>query len=453
MATDDITPSQLPVQSTIKGTDIIIVDDLTQSDPAQKVRQGTIDGLLAYINNNSSPTFVKQGTNYTITASDRGKVFLCTASITITLGATTSYPANFWVGIVNYIGSSSGVVTISTPDEISFTNTQLVLSNAQGVKIYPDSAGANWAILESANDGGVYTNIFNISADTVTLSDVHNRGFVRLSTSSSAKTVTLPVNTSDALWLGFDCEVYNPSNTAAATITGGTIEGVQVIGPLQSVRIIKRSFGLPNTWYVRGASTARYKSLVLSGLTTLDFPYSYVSISAVAGNTLKLFDATKAALNTIYYLVNTSSNSYTLALNDGTVLLTVQAYQSIQLILTDNSSAAGSFTYYVLPGLQSSINAQTGTTYTLAISDQGQKVTLNNASAITLNIPTNASVAFPRYTSIDLGQLGAGQVNLVPAGGVTLLSFASATHLAGPNAGATITLISSDTWWLVGNIV
>ena len=45
------------------------------------------------------------------------------------------------------------------------------------------------------------------------------------------------------------------------------------------------------------------------------------------------------------------------------------------------------------------INAQTGTTYTLVLTDAGKIVTLSNASAITLTVPTNASVAFPVGTS------------------------------------------------------
>ena len=53
-------------------------------------------------------------------------------------------------------------------------------------------------------------------------------------------------------------------------------------------------------------------------------------------------------------------------------------------------------------------NAQTGTAYTLALSDAGKLVTFNNAAAITLTIPTNASVALPICTRIDLLQYGAG---------------------------------------------
>lgn len=53
-------------------------------------------------------------------------------------------------------------------------------------------------------------------------------------------------------------------------------------------------------------------------------------------------------------------------------------------------------------------NLQTGTTYTLVLSDAGKIIEMNNASANTLTIPANSSVAFPVDTRIDVIQYGAG---------------------------------------------
>lgn len=66
------------------------------------------------------------------------------------------------------------------------------------------------------------------------------------------------------------------------------------------------------------------------------------------------------------------------------------------------------------------INAQTGTTYTLVLADASKAVECSNASAITLTVPPNASVAFPVGTVIEVLQVGAGQVTLAPGSGVTL---------------------------------
>lgn len=97
-------------------------------------------------------------------------------------------------------------------------------------------------------------------------------------------------------------------------------------------------------------------------------------------------------------------------------------------------------------------NAQSGTTYTLALTDAGRLVTLANAAAITLTIPANATVAFPVGTVITLAQRGAGQVTVTPAGGVTRNAFGGATKIAGQYAYATLTKIAADTWDLAGTI-
>lgn len=97
-------------------------------------------------------------------------------------------------------------------------------------------------------------------------------------------------------------------------------------------------------------------------------------------------------------------------------------------------------------------NAQTGTTYTLVLGDAGKMVTLNNASAITLSIPTNANVAFPIYTRIDLLQFGAGQINVSPTG-ITLLSTGAKRKTTGQYSSATLWKQASDTWIIIGDIV
>jgi hypothetical protein len=103
-------------------------------------------------------------------------------------------------------------------------------------------------------------------------------------------------------------------------------------------------------------------------------------------------------------------------------------------------------------GFNSAQNAQTGTTYTLVLSDLGKLVELNNDAGITLSVPTNSSVAFAVGDRIDLLQTGAGQVTVVGAVGVTLNSEGSKTKLAGQWAAATLIKRATDTWVLIGNI-
>lgn len=105
------------------------------------------------------------------------------------------------------------------------------------------------------------------------------------------------------------------------------------------------------------------------------------------------------------------------------------------------------------PGDPISINAQTGTTYTLVLTDIGKLVTLSNAGAITLTVPTNASVAFPVGTVIALAQLGAGLVTVAGDTGVTINGVTPGdSDLSGQYATASLTKLATDTWLLSGGL-
>lgn len=98
------------------------------------------------------------------------------------------------------------------------------------------------------------------------------------------------------------------------------------------------------------------------------------------------------------------------------------------------------------------LNAQTGTTYTAALSDDGKLITLDNGSAIALTIPPNGTVAFGIGTQINIMQLGAGQVTITPGAGVTIRSAGSKLKTSAQYAVATCVKIASDTWVAVGNL-
>ncbi len=98
------------------------------------------------------------------------------------------------------------------------------------------------------------------------------------------------------------------------------------------------------------------------------------------------------------------------------------------------------------------INAQTGTTYTTVLADDGKLVTADNAAAIALTSPPNSSVAYGIGTQINIMQLGAGQVTITAGAGVTLRSAGSKLKTSAQYAVATCAKIASDTWVVVGNL-
>lgn len=100
---------------------------------------------------------------------------------------------------------------------------------------------------------------------------------------------------------------------------------------------------------------------------------------------------------------------------------------------------------------QLGLNAQTGTTYTVAVADAGRFVTLNNASPIALTVPLNSTAPFNVGTQVNLMQLGAGQVTVAGAGGVTVRSQGSKLKSNGQYSVMTLLKIGTDEWVLIGN--
>ena len=100
-----------------------------------------------------------------------------------------------------------------------------------------------------------------------------------------------------------------------------------------------------------------------------------------------------------------------------------------------------------------SFNAQTGTTYTLVLADAaGKLVTLSNASAITLTVPPSV---FSTGNTINIQQIGAGQVTLAQGAGVTITSTgatSSAPKLRTRYSAASIICTNTNTFTVIGDI-
>ena len=96
------------------------------------------------------------------------------------------------------------------------------------------------------------------------------------------------------------------------------------------------------------------------------------------------------------------------------------------------------------------LNAQTGTTYTFVLADNGKLVTLDNASAITVTVPTNSSVAYATGAIINLQQVGAGQVTVVGDTGVTVTGTGTKTRAQW--SAASLVKTATNTWTLIGDL-
>lgn len=152
-----------------------------------------------------------------------------------------------------------------------------------------------------------------------------------------------------------------------------------------------------------------------------------------------------------YYLSTTVLNSITAP--TGSLSLNSQKITSLAAPTAVSDGARLQDTYTYTPG----INAQTGTTYTFVLGDAGKLVTASNASAQTYSIPTNASVAYPTGTRIDIVAIGAGQVtiNAVTPGTTTVQSTgatSTAPKLRAQYSGASLVKTATDTWIVFGDL-
>jgi hypothetical protein len=96
------------------------------------------------------------------------------------------------------------------------------------------------------------------------------------------------------------------------------------------------------------------------------------------------------------------------------------------------------------------VNAQVDN-YTIVMSDGNSLITVDNAAAKTVTIPTNATTAFEIGTTIHIMQKGAGDVDVDGAVGVTVTTSAGNTCYE-QNSVLAITKIATDEWLVYGDV-
>jgi hypothetical protein len=107
--------------------------------------------------------------------------------------------------------------------------------------------------------------------------------------------------------------------------------------------------------------------------------------------------------------------------------------------------------------VQFTINSQSGTTYTLAASDQYQVLVLTtNASAKTVSIPTDATTDFGIGTAITILNTGTADTTIqaVTSGTTTVTSAgaSSAAPKVSIHRAATCIKTAANTWRVVGAV-
>lgn len=96
------------------------------------------------------------------------------------------------------------------------------------------------------------------------------------------------------------------------------------------------------------------------------------------------------------------------------------------------------------------INLETAS-YTLVASDAGKIIEINSATGVVLTVPNDSTTNFPVGTTITITQVGAGQITVAGATGVTVHANPG-LKLAGQWAEAALYKRAADEWVLAGNL-
>ena len=166
-----------------------------------------------------------------------------------------------------------------------------------------------------------------------------------------------------------------------------------------------------------------------------------------AGGTLETTAITWAQMSAVYTSATTSS--------EGIIELATQAEVDAGSDATravTPSTLANASDIIPPAAVTGSVNAQTGTTYTLVIGDAFKTITMSNASANTLTIPANSSVAFSTGDRIDIWMKGAGATTVTGDTGVTLNGVsAGGGAISAQYSAVSIVKIGTDEWLMSGN--
>lgn len=283
-----------------------------------------------------------------------------------------------------------------------------------------------------ASDFNYSINTQSGTSYTLALSDFGN--LIKF-TNSGSVTLTVPPDSSVSFQVGDVVELMLDS-IGTVTVVGGS--GVTVNSETGSATITSR---YTITRLVKMASN----SWILSGALVNTVPDASITEGKIANSAV-----------TTDKLANSSVTSGKIA--DGTIVnadvnvAAAIAYSKLSLSnsITPSDLAAGA----ARAGFRSVINPQTGTSYTLQLSDLGKLVELNNSGNITLTVPLDSNVNFTVGDRIDILQTGSGQVTILGQTGIggVVVQSTPGLKLRAQWSSATLIKRASDSWVAIGDL-
>jgi hypothetical protein len=352
------------------------------------------------------------------------------------------------------ITDGSIVIEGSTPNDFETTITVTDPTADRTITI-PDASGTiafTTDITVSATSTNTFSNK-SISLATNTVSGTTAEFNTALSDSNFVTTGDTGTVTSTMITDGtiVDGDINASAAIAQSKISGLTTDlaaKAPLADPTFTGTVSAASLTLSGDLTVNGTTTninstnlvVEDKNVILGDVTTptdTTADGGGITLKGATDKTLNWVDATDAWTSSEHINIASGKSYYA----NGTLL------KDVEETLTNKTLTS--------PKINLGINAQTDTTYTFVLADNGKFVTASNASPITVTIPPISSVAYPVGAQLNIVQKGAGQVTFAQGAGVTINSTgatATAPKLRVRYSSATAVHEGSDIWYVVGDI-
>jgi hypothetical protein len=204
------------------------------------------------------------------------------------------------------------------------------------------------------------------------------------------------------------------------------------------------------TLTVGSASAKSIRTRALAALSAGMISAGSINEAVFDGTYFQLVSSSPSASNGIESL---TASANTFPYFNGSAVAAKAAVTAFARTLLDDGTAASARTTLSAAKLGHLEGVNTVTTgYTLALTDIGKVVEMNDASSRTITVPASASVAFAVGARVDLLRYGAGAVTIAAASGVTIRSRNSALGIATRYGGASLYKRASNEWVAVGDL-
>ena len=349
-------------------------------------------------------TVAADSTNDTLTIAAGTGITLTTDATTDTVTITNSVTAPNTFGTIA-VATQSNVVADSTTDTLTFAAAggMTITTNATTDTVTFDSARLD-------DDDVTLSGLREIDLNGENL-NFRSSGFDILLVEADGVSMTDPV-----------IRNYTGGTGGKITLTEATTNGgssITIKAP--DSLTVTTNYTLPSADGTSGQVLATNAAGGLSWTTRAANSFETI---AVAGQSSIVAD--------------THTDTLTIAAGAGITLTTDASTDT----LTITATGGGGSSY-------SSVRTQSGTSYTLALTDAGDYIQTTSTTAVTITVPTQASVTWAADTEIYFEQNNTGQITIAGASGVTINS-SETLKTAGRYSVIALKRVASDTWTLTG---